>query len=271
MLRESEKRLASMGVKWPNCTREEIPTFANTNVRQEIGKSKPWDFNFQLLLQFRDREGHLRVPTHYVENGHKVGAWISQQRTNKRLGTLCSEDERRLNEIGFIWNVMEAQFDTMIAALAQFRQREGYACNISRNHIEQLDGVKLKLGTWLMNRRNRERRGKVDDDVAKEEKKRARLESLGVNQRREEITEETFDRKFDLLLVFKEREGHVRVPTRHKESANGNLGAWLKKQRTLQRRGLLELDRQKWLEVAGVTWDNLNCHKTTRGVNDAPA
>jgi hypothetical protein len=50
----------------------------------------------------------------------------------------------------------------------------------------------------------------------------------------------------------------VRVPIRHQESATDHLGDWLKKQQTLHRRGALELDRQKWLEVAGVTWDSKN-------------
>jgi hypothetical protein len=88
--------------------------------------------------------------------------------------------------------------------------------------------------------------------------KRAKLlESLGVKWKqsiRKEITGEDFDEHFDLLLVFKEREGHVRVPVNHQESVTDDLGAWLGNQRHLYRVGALELDRQKWLEVAGVTF-----------------
>jgi hypothetical protein len=91
-----------------------------------MGSVIAWDFNFQLLLQFRDREGHLRVPTHHVEDGHKVGAWIRMNQDRRKNGTLCPEDERRLNEIGFIWNIREAKWETMIVALAQFQQREGH-------------------------------------------------------------------------------------------------------------------------------------------------
>jgi hypothetical protein len=54
-------------------------------------EARRWDFNFQMLLQFRDREGHLRVPARHVEDGHKLGSWICTQRTRKRLGTLCPE------------------------------------------------------------------------------------------------------------------------------------------------------------------------------------
>ena len=59
-----------------------------------------------------------------------------------------------------------------------------------------------------------------------------------------------------MLLAFKERKGHVRVPIEHQESATDNLEAWLGKQWSLHRYGLLELDRQKWLEVAGIPWES---------------
>jgi hypothetical protein len=64
------------------------------------------------------------------------------------------------------------------------------------------------------------------------------------------------DWNFDLLLVFKEREGHMRVPAKHQESGADNLGAWLANQRLLYRLGVSG-DRQKWLEVAeDVTWES---------------
>jgi hypothetical protein len=201
------------------------------------------------LTKFKQREGHLIVPKHYVEDGKQLGRWIYTQRTQKRKGALCHEEERRLNEIGFIWNVNE-KWETMVAALTQFKQREGH-CDVTRKHVEHLEGgVKIKLGDWLVSQRYQRRCGTLNT------KREQRLESLGVkwHNQRQEIAEEHFDRYFGLLLVFKEREGHVRVPLKHQESANDYLGVWLGKQRHRHRNGRLELDRQKWLEVAGVTW-----------------
>jgi hypothetical protein len=111
----------------------------------------------------------------------------------------------------------------------------------------------MQLGTWLKNLRYDHGGGTLD---AKREKQ---LESLGVKwkkNKRLENAEENFDRNFDLLLVFQEREGHVQVPTKHQESATDNLGLWLAAQRSLHRQGLLELDRQKWLETADVRWES---------------
>jgi hypothetical protein len=219
--------------------------------------SPSWDCKFLLLLQFRDREGHLRVPHQHVEDGQQLGNWVSSQRMEKKNGTLIPERERRLNEIGCIWEA--GHWDTMFRALTQFKQREGH-CNVSDDHIEYLDGeIEDRLGHWLLNQCLYQEKG-----VLKAERVN-RLESMGVvwNCKRwdegwDTSTEEHFDQNFDLLLAFQEREGHVRVPCKHREGAADNLGLWLAAQLSLHRRGLLELDRQKWLEVAGVEWEKVD-------------
>jgi hypothetical protein len=207
-----------------------------------------WASNFQLLLQFKQREGHLRVPVFHVEGGRKLGNWIRMNRSQREAGTLAIEKERRLNEIGFIWKAHDEKYDTMCRALAQFKEREGH-CDVYLRHIEYLDGGVLKLGHWLWHQRLYRARATLKAERVN------RLESMGVKWHKNEIAEEYFDRNFDLLLAFQEREGHVRVPTKHQEgSGNNQLGAWLATQRSLGRHGLLELDRRKWLEVAGVEW-----------------
>jgi hypothetical protein len=159
------------------------------------------------------------------------------------------------NEIGgFIWDALEARFDTMITAMAQFKQREGHSI-VPQRHVEHRWWGETTQ-PWGLGDPTlqccQQRRGKLD---AKREKQ---LESLGVkwNDKQRGLSQKRFDQNFDLLLAFEEREGHVRVPTQHQESANDHLGTWLGKQRYLHRHGLLELDRQKWLEVASVTWES---------------
>ena len=82
--------LESLGVEW---NRPQISHFYDSN----------WNFHFRLLVQFRDREGHLRVPRQHVEDGQKLGSWIFTNRAKKKAGKLCPERERQLNEIGSIW------------------------------------------------------------------------------------------------------------------------------------------------------------------------
>jgi hypothetical protein len=99
-------------------------------------------------------------------------------------------------------------------------------------------------------------------------KREKQFESLGVkwnNKEMESSDDEHFDQNFDLLVIFNEREGHVRVPVEHQESITDNLGIWLGNQQSLHRIGALQFDRQKWLEVVGVTWDT----DTTANVSSA--
>jgi hypothetical protein len=184
-----------------------------------------------------------------------------QRQKQKNAGTLCPERECRLNETGFVWKGnYDVHWDTMIMALTQFKQRERHSSHVSHKHIEHLDGgVKAKLGAWMKTQCYEQRRGRMD---AKKEKQFGGV--LGVkwmNVReeidvRKEIAERQFDRNFDLLLAFNEREGHVLVPIKHQESAADDLGGLLGAQRHRYRQGLLKLSHQKWFEVAGVMWES---------------
>ena len=62
-----------------------------------------------------------------------------------------------------------------------------------------------------------------------------------------------FDLKLQLLLAFRQREGHSNVPPKHVEHGV-NLGKWFHKQRACHRKGPLHAGRQVQLEEAGVLW-----------------
>jgi hypothetical protein len=142
-----------------------------------------WDCVFRALTQFKEREGHLRVPMLHVEDGLKLGCWNASQKQMKKSGTLVPERKRRLNEIGYIWKKeREGNWDCMFRALTQFKEREGH-CNVS--YLNGTSNERL-LWNWLMTQRLYQGRGKLD---AKREK---RLESLGVkwkNDKPKEMTE----------------------------------------------------------------------------------
>jgi hypothetical protein len=118
-------------------------------------------------------------------------------------------------------------------------------------HVDLDHGGGNLLGNWLTPTRTRGGNAGCEESELLE--KGCRRNS----QRKASATSRNTDWNFDLLLVFKEREGHMRVPAKHQESGADNLGAWLANQRLLYRPGRLELDRQKWLEVAeDVTWES---------------
>jgi helicase associated protein len=123
-----------------------------------------WDRAFALLLAFKRREGHTRVPRHHIEKGFRLGQWVAVQRYYQRLHQLPPQRERRLNALGFVWSRRDWLWERGFAALQTFKKREGH-CLVHAFHVE--DGV--HLGNWLTvqrrrkNKMSRERKRRLDD------------------------------------------------------------------------------------------------------------
>jgi superfamily II DNA or RNA helicase len=120
--------------------------------------------NFRMLQAFAAREGHVKVPQKWVENGVRLGGWIATLRQGEIR--LTTEQLGRLNAIGFIWKPFEAALETKILLLEAFVKREGHA-KVPQSWVE--NGV--RLGTWVANIRSKP--GRIDG------KTRARLDRLG--------------------------------------------------------------------------------------------
>jgi predicted helicase len=60
-----------------------------------------WEEGFSKLQQFKEREGHCRVPKGHKEGDFNLGTWVGTQRANK--DTLTPERLERLNALGFVW------------------------------------------------------------------------------------------------------------------------------------------------------------------------
>ena len=62
-------------------------------------KHVPWEERFDLLKQFKQREGHCNIPSHHKEDGANLGRWVANQRQVKKMGTLDPEKQKWLEEI----------------------------------------------------------------------------------------------------------------------------------------------------------------------------
>jgi len=69
-----------------------------------------WETIFKELLAFRAKRGHCDVPTDSAGNPG-LGAWVANQRHRHKTGTLGEERTRRLDEIGFRWNMYSRKDD----------------------------------------------------------------------------------------------------------------------------------------------------------------
>ena len=62
---------------------------------------------FGLLEVFEEREGHCRVPKLHREGDHKLGSWVSNQRTKK--DSLSPDRIKRLDALGFVWEASKTK------------------------------------------------------------------------------------------------------------------------------------------------------------------
>jgi hypothetical protein len=135
--------------QWVGVQRKNKITLAPERVQRldEIGFlwdpfTADWEEGFAALKVFKKREGHCRVPHSHKEGAHRLGQWVSTQRRSKT--TLTAERLQRLEEIGFVWDPLTADWEAGFAALKAYREREGH-CRVPRPHKEG----DYKLGIWV--------------------------------------------------------------------------------------------------------------------------
>ena len=116
------------------------------------------------LRQFVDREGHAMVGAGTVESfegtDHKLGSWVSSQRTQFKKGLLSAERIASLETVpGWKWDAHEANFQMMLAVLRQFVEREGHS-RVPKGHVESFEGTDNNLlNSWVQHKRTAFHRG----------------------------------------------------------------------------------------------------------------
>jgi superfamily II DNA or RNA helicase len=193
-----------------------------------------WEAGFTALKSFSKREGHCKVPVQHMEKGFNLGRWSATQRSKK--GTLTPERLKRLESLGFTWDMLTSKWQERFSLLLKFKKAHGH-CNVPQNHI--VSGI--KLGWWVrVLRRNKK---KTPKDKLRE------LESVGFEW---EPISNKWEAGFQSLANFAKREGHCNVRGPHRE--NGfSLGGWVTTQRS--GRKSLTKERRMRLDALGFTWD----------------
>ena len=211
---------------------EELTQSIGIAILDRLGLS--WDKWYGHLQKFCEREGHCHVLLRLDINGLRLGGWVSKQRQDK--ATLTVEQIKRLDSIGFIWDVHDELWEENFAALQKFHEREGH-CSVP--HKFMFEGI--LLGRWVIFQRINK------DQLTSHQIKR--LDSLGYSWN--PLTDQ-WAAAFAALQKFHEREGHCRVTKGVK--INGlNLGNWVLNKRS--KKGNLTPDQIKSLESIGFIWD----------------
>ncbi|WP_331723136.1 Helicase associated domain protein [Streptomyces canus] len=140
----------------------------------------------ELVADEDGQAGETEVLPGFTIHGMDIGKWLAKQRTRSVWEALTDGQRERLEQLGITPPTpaleLEAPakppttpvsaFEKGVAALTQYKTREGHL-TVPRGHVEALpDGTEVRLGVWTMNQKTR--RTKLGDD------KLAALATLGL-------------------------------------------------------------------------------------------
>jgi hypothetical protein len=207
-------------------------------------KADKWNEGYSHLLKFVEQEGHSRVPGNYkTNNGYSLGKWVVSQISDLKKSKLTTEQIENLEQIkGWTWDKLILEWYEGYYHLKRFVELEGHSRVPSTYKV-----YFFTLGRWPRHQRNKFKSSKLIPE------KINRLESL--KGWFWNLKDEQWYEGYSYLKVFKENEGHSRVPSKHKTSDGYKLGNWVSLQRTNFKKNNLTHEKINKLELLnGWTW-----------------
>jgi hypothetical protein len=107
-----------------------------------------WERGIAAAKEYREREGHLRVPFDHKKGGYPLGYWISEQRKAYTAGLMTGHRVKRLEEAGMVWDPLDAQFEENLAACRAY-----YAQHGTLAAPRTATALGKAVGQWLSNQR----------------------------------------------------------------------------------------------------------------------
>ena len=190
-----------------------------------------WSTQYENLSAFRKQHGHCNVPADYG-NG-QLGVWVRTQREAAKKEGYPKERHERLSEIGFVWDLVHAEWDRQFGKLAAYQFKHGH-CDVSSSEDR-------KLREWIGTQRQAGKGSGYSDE------RRRKLNSLGFIWN---TVDAEWAERLEELSVYRADTGHCAVPLSHP----GGLGTWVAGQRKRARRPSYPQERRAQLETLGFVW-----------------
>jgi len=218
----------------PSVSLDTIRESITAECLENLGAS--WDERFGELLAYKDKHGDMNVPT---VPRNSLASWIFNQRTYWNNETLPPERQKKLDGIGFVWDIPEFQWKERFCELLAYKAEHGDV-----NVPQRWPGG---LGSWCNGQRYAEKNGELPFS------RKARLDEIGFVW---DPTETQWQNWYGELLVYKAEYGHVNVP----HNWPTGLGKWVNTQKVFERNGKISQDRKQLLLAAGFQF-NVNSQK----------
>ena len=193
-----------------------------------------WEEGFSHLVAYKEEFGNCLVHANFKSNGFNLGNWVSAKRATK--AQLTPKMLQHLNELGFIWDVLDYKWDEGFKHLVSYKENFGN-CLVPKTFKYQ----GYELGKWVKYKRS------LMDKLTP--KQLDRLNDLGFVW---DPNDYRWEEGFTQLVSYEAKFGDCLVPQRFK--CNGfSLGGWVLRQRN--KKETLELKQLERLNKLGFVWN----------------
>ncbi len=197
-----------------------------------------WRQRIEELKEFKKFHGHCNVPAVYPPNP-SLGHWVLHRRYLRKRGKLDKEQEYRLEELGFCWEIFARRcfridWNSMVAALVDFKRQHGH-CRVTESQDRD-------LAIWLNDVRRTKRKGRLDPQRIKQ------LDRLGVVW---EPRRDRWEPLYAALVKYWKQYGHCDVPYNWEDQS---LAKWVRWLRYLRRQGRVADSWIERLDKMAFTW-----------------
>lgn len=256
---------------------EQIRQLDEIGMRWENHIGRAWENGYQELVNYYKEHGNVDVNSRYVtEDGYPLGKFVSNQRLawkNSRAGTeaggrkLLPERERRLNELGFLWEKRKKDMETETAGTdrgskydAKWDEKFRLAENYYREHGDlevpkeyTVQGV--RLGRWVNALRSARIRPESSHYRLNAERIR-QLDSIGMRW-----AGEAWETRYHLAELYYREHGDLKIAQTYVAETQQEriwLGKWVAAQRKKRNhpggKHDLTQEQEKRLEAIGMEW-----------------
>ena len=195
-----------------------------------------WEFWFGLLESYNDEFGNCLVSIVSKYRNYNLARWVQSQR--KQKAQLLASQVKRLNDLGFVWNVIEYQWEEGFNHLCLYQETYGDCLVAQKNKYQSYN-----LGQWVG--KQRQSKDNLSEDQV------SRLESLGFVW---DTVEYQWNRGFEYLVAYKKEFGNCLV-VGGSQYHDYHLGHWVSALRT--RKDKLSEGQISQLDALGFVWGAL--------------
>jgi dsDNA-binding SOS-regulon protein len=113
-----------------------------------------WEDMLLELKEYKEAKGNCLVPSRYEKNP-QLGIWVGSQRKRLKKGKMSFNRRRKLEELGFTWEVHEQAWEAMLLEIKKFKE-----ANINCDS-PKLDAENPQLGIWVTRQRYLLKKGRL--------------------------------------------------------------------------------------------------------------